>query len=78
VSLLHDRGVPDVIIKAEVGHEQLSTVRGTGFPDDITSAYLHPVPDLRDKWRRRVREIIEAEFGPLLPDLAGGRAIRGA
>jgi integrase len=69
VSLLHDRGVPEVIIKHEVGHEQLSTVRGRGIPDDITAGYTHPVPDMRDRWRGRVREIITGEFGPLLPEL---------
>jgi integrase len=72
VSLLHEAGVPDVIIKHEVGHEQLSTVRGSGIPDDVTSGYTHPVPDMRDRWRGRVRDIITHEFGPLLPDLAHG------
>jgi integrase len=74
VSLLHDRAVPEVIIAAEVGHEQLSTSRGTGLPDGVTAGYTHPVPDLRDKWRGRVRDIMTAEFAPLLPGLAGAEA----
>jgi integrase len=71
VSLLHDQGMPDAIIQAEVGHEQLSTVRGTGLPDGVTAGYMHPVTDLREGWRKRIRAIVGEAFGPLLPGLAG-------
>ena len=79
VSLLHENGVPDVIIKAEVGHESLASIRGTGFVDDVTSGYTRPL-NLADKWQPRIRKIITDEFAPLLPGLAiphGGKVTFG-
>jgi len=69
------RGVPLTVIKDEVGHELTSTLRDDGRtgPDITLDAYARPVPGAeRARWRRRSREIIGAEFGPFLPDLAGG------
>jgi integrase len=72
-SLLEHRGVPLSVIQDEVGHERTRLADGTEPGDGfaaVTLGYIQPIPGSeRERWRDKVRDIISAEFGPLLPEL---------
>jgi len=74
-SLMEHRGVPLSVIQDEVGHERTRLSDGTEPGDGraaVTLNYIQPIPGAeREYWRDKIRGIIDAEFGPLLPELRG-------
>jgi integrase len=72
-SLMEHRGVPLSVIQAEVGHERIRTSDGEepgAGRASVTLGYMQPIPGPeRDRWRDKIRGIIDAEFGTLLPEL---------
>jgi hypothetical protein len=67
-SLMLSRGVPGPVVKDEIGHELYATLSGGSGYDVTYDTYARAIAEDR----KRIRKIIDDEFAPFLPGLAGG------